>query len=369
MSLLVICVAVLAYFGLGTNGDRFSNMSQGLKAMIGVYVCVGSMVFPSGPFVRPHPVFWRLIFTFSTIYLFALVLFLFQTPDQMRSMLSWIDPALGVELPEKNYAEDCSLTYEAFSDKFDIFILAHFMGWIVKAIVLRDRLLCWVISILWEFVEISTAYFIPNFAECWWDQWIMDVLLCNGLGIECGLLFLRLYETDCPRFQWVPFMSIEGLCAKFDRARQQFIPVNWEQTHWENTNNFFRFLFYNIVIILGSLYDMNLFMLKLWLWIPTDHAIILARTFLFGGVMMVSARQGYFFCTDEKCDFLGSQAWVCVLTLCVELMIAYKASPVVPPMPADAFYTILSVCMVWGFISFLALRRWSSHTGAKEKPE
>ena len=65
------------------------------------------------------------------------------------------------------------------------------------------RLLCWVISITWEIVEITTAYFVPNFAECWWDQWILDVLLCNGIGIELGLLFLRMYETDLPRFDWV----------------------------------------------------------------------------------------------------------------------------------------------------------------------
>ena len=45
-----------------------------------------------------------------------------------------------------------------------------------------DRVLLWTTSIVWEFVEIATSYYIPNFAECWWDQWILDVLICNGLG-------------------------------------------------------------------------------------------------------------------------------------------------------------------------------------------
>lgn len=368
MTLLALCVGALVFFGFQQGGEHFSNMGRGLKATLGVYICLGMMVFPSGPFVRPHPVFWRLVFTLSTIYLFGCVLFLFQTPDQMRTMLSWLDPALGVPLAEKNYAEDCSLSYEGFMDKFDIFILAHFIGWVVKAICLRDRLLCWVISILWEFVEICTAYFIPNFAECWWDQWILDVLLCNGLGIEFGLLWLRFYEADCPRFDWVPFMSIDGLCAKFKRAGQQFIPLHWERNHWENTEMCARFLFYNAIIFVGSLCDMNLFILKLWLWIPTDHPIIILRTFLFGGVMMVSARQGYFFCTDEKCDFLGSQAWVCLLTITVELMIAIKASPTIPPMPTNVCYTITGCVLVWGFISVVAMRR-SHDEDEKEKEE
>merc|ERR1719285_836258 len=264
------------------------------------------MVFPSGPFVRPHPVFWRLIFTLSTLYLFALVLFLFQTPKQMRVMLSWIDPKLGVPLPEKNYAEDCSLTYEAFSDKFDIFILAHAAGWVVKSIVMRDRLLCWVISITWEIVEITTAYFVPNFAECWWDQWILDVLLCNGIGIELGLLFLRMYETDLPRFDWVPFMNINGLCAKFERARQQFTPVNWEKIHWENSDIVLRFFFY----------------------------------------------------TDEKCDFLGSQAWVLSACVMVELFISFKIAPEIPTMPDFAFYILVAFALVWAVLSYVALRRW-----------
>merc|ERR1719499_1984351 len=223
------------------------------------------MVFPSGPFLRPHPVFWRVIFTLSTIYMLGLVWLLFHTPQEMRTILTYLDPNLGVPLPQKSYAEDCSLTYEAFSDKFDLFIIAHFCGWVVKAIVCRDRLLLWVISIVWEFIEITTAYFIPNFAECWWDQWILDVLLCNGLGIECGLYFLKLYETRDAEFQWVPFMSIDSLGKKFRRALSQITaPIHWERPVWEKSEMFIRFFYYNALIFLVSLFDMNLFTLKFW---------------------------------------------------------------------------------------------------------
>merc|ERR550534_373671 len=358
MTLLAICLGCLYYFGLEQGGNNITNMFRGMWGILGVYISIGMMVFPSGPFVRPHPVFWRLIFTISSIYLLALVGFFFHTPDRMREMLSWIDPKLGVQLPPKNYAEDCSLTYEAFSDKFDIFIVAHAAGWFVKALVVRDRLLCWVISILWEFVEISTAYFVPNFAECWWDQWILDVLLCNGIGIELALLWLRTYESESPTRDWVPFMSIDGLCAKFKRASKQFAPLHWEKIHWERTDLLKRFAFYNLIILVCSFFDLNLFLLKLWLWIPTDHPILLFRTFLFGFIMLVAGRQSYFFCTDEKCDFIGSQSWVCMMTLIVEFLISIKVAPAIPPMPPKVFIVVLAVATVWSIISFVAIRRW-----------
>merc|ERR1719499_754253 len=96
---------------------------------------------------------------------------------------------------------------------------------------------------------------------------------------------------------------------------------------WESQDVFVRYFYYNVLIIVCSLFDMNLFVLKLWLWIPTDHPIILFRSMLAGFTMIVSARQGYFFATDEKCDFLGSQAWVTLVTIMTECVIAYKISP------------------------------------------
>lgn len=57
----------------------------------------------------------------------------------------------------------------------------------------------------------SLSYKLPNFAECWsrdtsvqnishnyarWDHWVMDVLLCNGVGIEVTQSILLLKEVN-----------------------------------------------------------------------------------------------------------------------------------------------------------------------------
>ena len=59
---------------------------------------------------------------------------------------------------------------------------------------IRNRAICWTISIGWEILELSLTFMLPNFAECWWDQWIMDVLLCNGIGIELGVRVCQYFE-------------------------------------------------------------------------------------------------------------------------------------------------------------------------------
>ena len=52
----------------------------------------------------------------------------------------------------------------------DLFVLAHFFGWLIKAMVIRDWRLLWVLSILFEWMEITFRHILPNFWECWWDH-------------------------------------------------------------------------------------------------------------------------------------------------------------------------------------------------------
>ena len=66
--------------------------------------------FRDGPFVRPHPAFWRVVLGVNLLYELALVFLLFQDLDTARQMMKYIDPNLGVPLPEKNYAENCEFT-------------------------------------------------------------------------------------------------------------------------------------------------------------------------------------------------------------------------------------------------------------------
>ena len=65
--------------------------------------------FRDGPFIRPHPAFWRIVLGVNLLYELSLVFLLFQDLSTARHMMTYIDPQLGKPLPEKSYAEDCTL--------------------------------------------------------------------------------------------------------------------------------------------------------------------------------------------------------------------------------------------------------------------
>ncbi|PIO56749.1 hypothetical protein TELCIR_21850, partial [Teladorsagia circumcincta] len=92
----------------------------------------------------------------SVIYLMILQFTLFQTYADIKKVLSWLDPdGLSKEsLEEKAYAINCSdITLERVWSHMDVFAVGHFLGWAMKALLIRHGILCWYISIAWELTE------------------------------------------------------------------------------------------------------------------------------------------------------------------------------------------------------------------------
>ena len=44
---------------------------------------------------------------------------------------------------------------------------------------------------MFEFLEYSLEHQLANFSECWWDHWILDVIICNGGGTILGIYTLK----------------------------------------------------------------------------------------------------------------------------------------------------------------------------------
>eukprot|EP00392_Amoebophrya_sp_AT5.2_P013968 g14101.t1 len=180
-----------------------------------VLLTTAAVSFPDGPFVRPHPLFWRLVLGVSLLYWLTLIFVLCAEYDQVRAVLAWLYPdELSPErwnpsqlpwvtvsfLDSPEYAADCTLTWENVESKFDVFVICHFLGWAAKGLMVRNYTLCWIMSVFWEITELFFAYILPNFSECWWDSWVADVLVCNGLGICFGIELCRFLEV--PNYEW-----------------------------------------------------------------------------------------------------------------------------------------------------------------------
>lgn len=83
---------------------------RGIYAAIASFLMFSMIQFRDGPFIRPHPAFWRIVLGINLLYELALVFLLFQDLHSARRMMTFLDPALNVALPEKSYADNCALT-------------------------------------------------------------------------------------------------------------------------------------------------------------------------------------------------------------------------------------------------------------------
>eukprot|EP01084_Bolivina_argentea_P184585 318351_1 len=98
--------------------------------------------------------------------------------------------------PEPEAETDCAFEWENISSRFDIFLVIHFLQYYITSFIIRNRKLLWSASLLWEIIEFAMSH-IPALKlgaakECWWDSVIFDILLMNALGIELGLLSIKL---------------------------------------------------------------------------------------------------------------------------------------------------------------------------------
>ena len=200
----------------------------------------------------------------------ALTFFVSDRQTVLNYISSIFGGGAGLPLPEKDYGDVCAIyvpnhpsgdPFFNVTDRVDIFVIAHSLGWFVKTLVLRDVKTAWICSILFEIVEVCFAHLLPNFNECWWDSIIMDVFGCNMIGIHLADLVLTLLGATKFNF--------------FDRAfasqpsRSKKIPID------------FKAMFaVCLLTILITMIDLNFFFLKFVLFIPTTHWISYVRTLL-----------------------------------------------------------------------------------------
>lgn len=70
------------------------NIWAGLLWVIFFLLIISVLSFPNGPFTRPHPAVWRMVFGLSILYLLFLLFLLFQDYSTARGIIVWLDPKL-----------------------------------------------------------------------------------------------------------------------------------------------------------------------------------------------------------------------------------------------------------------------------------
>ena len=65
------------------HADTAYNVQRGVVAVVIVFILIGMIHMPNGPFVRPHPAFWRLVLCVLILYVLLLIFMLFQVINNM----------------------------------------------------------------------------------------------------------------------------------------------------------------------------------------------------------------------------------------------------------------------------------------------
>ena len=160
--------------------------------------------------VRPHPIFWRVILGLFSLYAMMMT-YLFLLPlEEMQMTMRYFDPNLGKSLPQILYATDCRL-YTPDNPQsnfaplamavFDVHFIAHLFGWWGKMLIMRDWYVAWTCSAVFELLELTFRYWLPNFYECWWDTLLLDLFGCNFIGILLGSYTLKYFGVS--KINWV----------------------------------------------------------------------------------------------------------------------------------------------------------------------
>eukprot|EP00126_Sphaerothecum_destruens_P008570 Sdes_comp20265_c0_seq1m13752 len=261
----------------------------------------------------------------------------------------------------------------------DGFVLSHFIGWWLKAMMIRDVWVCWIISVMFEILEYSLEFQLPNFKECWWDHWILDVLICNWGGIYFGMKTCHYLEVKVKRVHFTVFLpnfsppistspilqpycwrgisNIPDYKGKIIRAAAQFTPYRWTSFNWGATESLGRFLFVCSLICGFLIAELNAFYLKFVLWVPAEHKLNVYRLVFYVFSGSIALRELYEYICEPKCKRLGAQTWILICCISIEVMIVCKFGKGSFPNPIPrhvitfwiGFFTLLVLWILWNF--------------------
>lgn len=95
ITLLGVSFFVVFYLAFTRDESNYeTNLWHGMQCVVFFFIILSLLAFPNGPFTRPHPALWRIVFGLSVLYLLLLIFVLFQNYDTVKSIIYWFYPDL-----------------------------------------------------------------------------------------------------------------------------------------------------------------------------------------------------------------------------------------------------------------------------------
>lgn len=132
LTLLMLAIGYALYVAFSLERETLEeHIWAGIKVVSIFFLIISCITYPNGPFTRPHPVVWRLVFGASVLYLLLLLFILCQNYDTVKAIMYWFSPDLKhfhIDM-EKEYGVNCSvITVERVWSHVDVFAAGHLIG-------------------------------------------------------------------------------------------------------------------------------------------------------------------------------------------------------------------------------------------------
>ena len=254
-------------------------------------------------------IFFKMLMALSLVYFFNLCFLTILDNETLRFFLILIDPSLSQKIEERSYSNQCEFytpeskisNFENIYNALDVYISAHFFGWLVKTLVFRNHTMIWTLSIGFELYEYSLKHILPNFCECWWDHLLLDLFGCNLLGIIVGFVIinkfgLRKYDWFYESTEKTKKMGIYQQLKYCIMNVGDFIK-NKKWNFLSTPNNYLGVL---LLIAVTSLFDLSNFFNKAILNIPSNHYFLAIRIFILGFFCLLVTSEFYDYLKDKN---------------------------------------------------------------------
>lgn len=331
---LMLLVALVVYLTIWKENEVFgkaNRLKRGLLLSALAFLLYSVIQLRDGQLLRPHPAVWRIVHGTGLLYFMILVFLLAQDLEGITSFLRLFDDSVGRPEHEHSYGEDCRLyaadqpnPFQNIENQiFDRFVIAHAAGYALKALILRDWMLVWIVSVLFEVLEVTFQHMYPNFNECWWDHLILDVFGCNLVGMIVGMKLVQYMGTH--HFNWTGrrVETIHGYFGKMQRVALQFTPRTFESYDWHVFQSWRRFAVAVSVVFILLLGELNGFFIKSTFHIPIKSHINLYRLFFWVFMTYMATFELHRY-AEGKSRRIGVNSWLGGSLVILETLLVVK---------------------------------------------
>ena len=298
--------------------------------------------------LRPHPGVWRIVHGIGMLHLLFMSILLVNNKAGAQWIVKLFFPDIH-ELQKKEEAEpqSCALTFSTFIEQLkEPWIIAHSIGWWGKMLMFRDWKVCWVLSLLFELIEMSLGFMIPQFTECWWDSLFLDFLGANLLGMIAGWYTLKVMESRV--FDWSGTQTLSP-SNKVYKFVSRLSPYSFTKYRWHMLSSIKRFFQVLVLLFVCLMMEVNAFLLLNALNIPKDSAFNKVRLLIVFLVALPCAAEYYEYINSTSVKRLGPNVFVMAANMMVEILVWGKFwDSDVSPAPSE-------VQLPWVCFSFLFL--------------